>query len=169
MPDDWSAPLFAISVVIPMTSPRELSSGPPELPGVHRCIGLYRVFDRIVVRAANRTDRRDDAARHRTREAEWIANRVDPLTDGEVCRLGERCGLQIRRVANLQEGEIVSLVDADDSRLVPVFVRESDFDSLRIVDDVVVSQDVPLLVEDETGTLPLLRNSSVEKVECHRR
>ncbi len=34
MPADWSAPLLAIRVVMPMTSPRELSSGPPELPGL---------------------------------------------------------------------------------------------------------------------------------------
>ena len=33
IPEDWLAPLFAIIVVIPMTSPREFSSGPPELPG----------------------------------------------------------------------------------------------------------------------------------------
>ena len=33
MPDDWSAPFDAIIVVIPITSPREFSSGPPELPG----------------------------------------------------------------------------------------------------------------------------------------
>src|ERR1039457_2640107 len=33
IPDDWSAPLEAIMVVIPITSPREFNSGPPELPG----------------------------------------------------------------------------------------------------------------------------------------
>ena len=33
MPADCSAPFDAIMVVIPITSPREFSSGPPELPG----------------------------------------------------------------------------------------------------------------------------------------
>ncbi len=34
MPELCSAPLEAIMVLMPMTSPRELSSGPPELPGL---------------------------------------------------------------------------------------------------------------------------------------
>jgi hypothetical protein len=34
MPELWSAPLEAIMVLMPMTSPWELSSGPPELPGL---------------------------------------------------------------------------------------------------------------------------------------
>ena len=34
MPELWSAPFEAIMVLMPMTSPRELSSGPPELPGL---------------------------------------------------------------------------------------------------------------------------------------
>jgi len=34
MPELWSAPLEAIMVLMPMTSPRELRSGPPEFPGL---------------------------------------------------------------------------------------------------------------------------------------
>ena len=34
MPEDCSAPFDAIIVLMPMTSPREFSSGPPELPGL---------------------------------------------------------------------------------------------------------------------------------------
>jgi len=34
MPELWSAPFEAIMVLMPMTSPLEFSSGPPELPGL---------------------------------------------------------------------------------------------------------------------------------------
>ena len=94
--------------------------------GIDRGVGLNRVLDGAVAGPANRADRGDDAARHGARQAERIADRIDALADGETRRFGQRRGLQVRRVVDLQQGEVVALVDADDGRLVLVLVGERD-------------------------------------------
>jgi len=69
----FAAPLEAIMVLMPMTSPRELSSGPPELPGLIARIGLDGIFNGRAVSVFNGTDGTDDAAGHGAAEAEGIA------------------------------------------------------------------------------------------------
>ena len=128
-------------------------------------IGLNGILNRAVAGAANRTDGGDNAARHRARQPERIADRIYPLADGKAVRFSERRGLQVRRVVDLQQREVVSLVDADDRRLVLVFVGERDLNLLRVVDDVVIGQVVSLLVENGAGALPLLGNRAIKKVE----
>src|SRR3954468_21629896 len=45
---------------------------------------------------------------------------------------------------------------------------ECDFHLLRTLDNVIVRQDVPLLIDDEARALPLLRNFAVEEIELDR-
>ena len=61
------------------------------------------------------------------------------------------------------------LVYAHHRRLVLMLVRQRHFDALRIVDHMVVREDVPLLVQHKPRALPLLRHRPVEEVERHRR
>ena len=61
----------------------------------------------------------------------------------------------------------MGLVDSDDCRLVLVFVGERDLNLLRVVDDVIVGENVSLFVENEAGTLALLGYGAIEEVERH--
>jgi len=72
-------------------------------------------------------------------------DRVHPLSDGEARRFGKRRGLQVRRIADLQQREVVSLSTPTTVALYFVLVGERDLDLLRVVDDVVVGQDMSLL------------------------
>ncbi len=125
IPEDWSAPLFAIIVVIPITSPREFSSGPPGVARIHRRIRLDRILDRIAARRTpHRPDRRDDSARHRARQAERIADRIHPLPDRQPrADLSQRRRHQVRRV-DLQQRQVVA--PCRPSRTVALYLCLSD-------------------------------------------
>ena len=72
-----------------------------------------------------------------------IADSVNSLADGRPAGLRERGRIQVGRV-DLQHREIVAAVDADDGGLEIAFVGERHFNALRVVDDVIIGQDVAL-------------------------
>ena len=55
-------------------------------------------------------------------------------------------------------------VDADAGGFELLLVPERDFDGLGVVDDVVVGEDVALVIDDEAGTLALLRDRAQEEI-----
>ena len=59
----------------------------------------------------------------------------------------------------------MSAVGADDGGAVFLVVMEGDLNLLRVGDDVVIGEDVSGFVDDETGSLALLRVQAVEEVE----
>ena len=73
---------------------------------------------------------------------------------------------QVRRL-DLNDGEIVRRVRADDGRFVLLAIVHGDFDLARLGDHVVVGQDVALFIDHESRSLPFLRNQAVEKVQGH--
>ncbi len=59
-------------------------------------------------------------------------------------------------------------VFTDNARLVAMLIECRNFHLLRIGNNVVVSKNLALFVEDEARTLPLLRHRTVEEIESHR-
>ena len=133
--------------------------------GVDGGIGLDGVFDgHAAFGAAHGTDGADDAGGHGAAETEGIADGVDLLTDLEIARAGEDGGDEVRRV-DLEKGEVVQAIFADDLSLVAMLVVGLDLDVSRVGDDVVVGEDVALLIENEAGALVLLGYEAHEEVE----
>jgi hypothetical protein len=91
--------------------------------GVDGGVGLNGVFNGRAVGVADGADGADDAGGHGAGEAEGVADGVDFLADGEFGRVGKSDGLEVGR-GDLQKGEVVDLVLADDFGLVAVFVAE---------------------------------------------
>ena len=59
----------------------------------------------------------------------------------------------------------MGLVHADDGGSIFFAVVEGDPDLARVGDDVVVGEDMAFFVDDEAGTLALLRVEAVEEIE----
>jgi hypothetical protein len=110
---DW-----IIAVLTPITSPRVVTSGPPELPGFSAA-SLCRMSSirRPVPRAQRSSQRADDAAGDRVLEAERIADGDGDLADADRARVAERRPRQRRRAARgdpePQHGEIGFGIVAD--------------------------------------------------------
>ena len=69
------------AVLTPMTSPRDVTNGPPELPGL-RAIGLNEVVNQAPgLRSQGTSQRTDDPCGHRTLESIRIAQGNDQLTN----------------------------------------------------------------------------------------
>ena len=95
-------PTPATAVLTPTTSPRPLTSAPPELPGIECRVGLDQVVDQpAAVSSAGgerAAERRDDAGRDRSLEAVRVPDRDDELADSKRLRLPEHRGLQAVRL-----------------------------------------------------------------------
>ena len=97
-----------IAVLMPITSPRRFSSGPPELPGLIAASVCSISFDAAVGDAEGALRRADDADGDGVRVAERVADRHHPVA-----------GRHLRRVAELRFGQrVVRLVDQLDQRAV---------------------------------------------------
>ncbi len=124
---------------------------------VDRGVGLDRVVDRELVRSRHlAVQSADDPARHGFLEAERASDRNHGVTDLELVRIAELHRMkQRRRRVDLDHGQVRRRVGADDRGLVRVPVPEPDRDTVRLVDDVLVRDDVPVAVDHEAGALCL--------------
>ena len=102
----------------------------------------------------------------RSGESEGIADGIDFLPDLKMRGVAERHGLKVGRF-DLDDGEIVRAVGADDGGAIFLAVAERDFDLPGFGDHVVVGEDVAFFVDDEAGALTFLRDQSVEEVVGH--
>src|SRR5699024_4323583 len=95
----------------------------------------------------------DDAGGHRRAEPERVAHRHHRLAHLEVLGGAQGGGLQVvRRVGELDDGQVGGRVGADHLRLVHPPVVERDSDLLGAVDHVVVGEDVGVVgVQDHPG------------------
>ena len=149
-------PLLMIAVLMPMTSPRMFSSGPPELPGLIAASVCSISFDAAVGHRERPLGRADDADADRVREAERVADRHHP-----VARLPSATSRRTWLPAAACFGFSVSWISAlsvSGSRPITfaVYVRlvvavEDDLDLGRVLDDVVVGEDEAVLADDEAG------------------
>jgi hypothetical protein len=98
--------------LMPMTSPRELMSGPPLLPKVDGGVGLDVVVEARVEELA--ADEADHADGDRVDVAERVADGADPLAHPQFVGVAERHRLQILGPVDLQERHVDGGIGADD-------------------------------------------------------
>ena len=108
--------------------------------------------------------RADHADRHRVRVVEGVADRHHPVARGDQRRVAElRFGQRVVRLLDeLNQCAVGQRIFPDHLRLVGILLVgiEADFDFGRLVNHVVVGQNVPLVVNDDTSAGALLLRAS---------
>ena len=145
-----------MAVLMPITSPRMLSSGPPELPGLIAASVCSTCAERPLATVERPLEAADDADADRVREAERVADGHHPVA-----------GLHLAESPNLISGSVwlgfsvssMSALSVSGSRpttcasysSVVVLAVQRDGDLGGAFDDVVVGEDEAGLVDDEAG------------------
>ena len=151
-------PPVSICALTPITSPRALISGPPELPwlmaaSVWMTWSIAYSFGAVIWRWSALTMPAVTVRRGRT-GCRWRRPRRRPGRASEspsVSGVSARAGASTWRTARSVEGS-----EPTTSRLMLVVVRELTLIGLRALDDVVVRDDVAGLVDDEARAERLL-------------
>ena len=94
---------------------------------------------------------RDDARGDGAAETEGVADRDHRLAEHDVTGAAELGGREALVRDDLEDGDVVLLVGADETGLVLATVEEADRDAVGAADDVVVRDHVALLVDDHAG------------------
>ncbi len=126
--------------------------------GIDRGVGLDGVLNAIARGKLDGADGRDHAAGHGAGETEGVADGVDLLADEEVRGVSERYWLKVCGAGDLEQSDVVDRVDADALCLVLLLVPEGHLDGLRVVDHVVVGEDMSLIINNKARSLTLLGN-----------
>ena len=130
---------------MPITSPREFSSGPPELPGFTAAsVWMIPLIIRPFLARSERSRAltipvvsvRSSPNGLPSASTFWPTRSCDesPIAHREEPR---------RRDLDADHGDVVRGVGADDPRLVRRAVEKRDLDRLGPLDDVVIGEDVP--------------------------
>ena len=110
-----------IAVLMPMTSPLTLISGPPELPKLIAA-SVWMKFSKERVAASRRQARAllggDDADGDGLVEVERVADRHDPLADAELVGIAQRQRRQALLGVDLEQREVRRRIAADELRRV---------------------------------------------------
>ena len=112
-----------------------------------------------------------DSRRQRALETEWISDRQDALANLQCARVAKRKRDQLLAVRfKLYQGDVVARVRADEPGLEVRLISERHIDALSALHHVVVREDVPACINDETGTRAFNRHGVVEEVvfDCFR-
>src|SRR5262249_2552597 len=120
---------------------------------VDRRVGLDHVADLEAVRSLDLALKRGhDPRRRRAVEAERVPDRDHGVADLDVRGVVERKRVKILAAGiNLEQREVARRILADNLRAHGGLVAELDRDVARALDDVVVGEDVPVLVDHEPG------------------
>ncbi len=94
---------------------------------------------------------RDDARGHGRADSERVAHGQDRVADAQGIGIAPLDGRQLVLRIDLQHRDVVLGVGADQRRGQLLAVVELDGDLLRVVDDMVVGDDVPVRRNDEAG------------------
>ena len=108
----------ATAVLMPTTSPDEIASAPPELPGLRAAsVWMTSSMMRTVPAARVGNERPSalhDAGGHAAGQSERVADRDDELTDAQVGRVAE-LGRGRRWSVGADDGEIRERIGTDDA------------------------------------------------------
>ena len=151
---------------MPITSPCPVHQRAAGVARVDGSIGLNRLVDHRAIRFAHRTNRTHDPSGHGSRKSKGIADRIHLLSHLQIARIPQHRWNQLRRL-DLNHRQIVRRVRPHHRRFVFLAIVHGDFHLTGIGDDVVVGQNVPLFVDDESRTLSLLGNQPIEEIKCH--
>src|SRR5262249_11135153 len=138
----------------------------PGVAGIDGRIGLDGLVNESAL-SLQRADRADDAAGHGSAEAEWIADGIDLLPDYEVLGISD-LGLGHGLGWDLNHGQIVNRVSADDLRPVFLLIARGDFKLTGAFDNVEIRQDVPFAVNHKTRSHTLLGHGAVKEIKRDR-
>ena len=149
-----------MAVLTPITSPRTLSSGPPELPGLIAASVWIIGCSRPGIGKNGRP-----IALTTPTVTVWPRLKGLPMaitqSPGDICSESpnlRRLQLELRLLGQLDQRAVGQRVAADDLRRVELVVgrvEEADLDLGGALDDVVVGEDEAGLVDDEAGARAL--------------
>ena len=135
--------------------------------GVDGSVGLNGLIDSHPVWFLHWTNGADNPARHRSRQAEGVSDRVDFLSHAQVARVSKGYGCQVGSL-DLNDREIVWTIGTDNGCAILLAIRKSHLNLASFGNDVVVREDVSLFVDDEPSALPFLRNEPVKEIKRNR-
>ena len=138
---------------MPTTSPRALTSGPPELPDEIAASVWIKPVEERAVGADGAIERRHDAERDRrvAVEAERETDRDDLVAETDAVGIGEHGRVEVV-AAHPQEREIVAGIGGEQPRLARFgFAGEPHTDLGRAVHDVGVGEDLAVGRDDHAG------------------
>ena len=138
-----------MAVLTPMTSPRAVTRGPPELPGFSAAsVWITLSMSRPDCERSDRPDGAHHACRHRALESEGVADRDHQLADTEGARISELCRRKARFM-DAHHGEVGIGVVADKDGGVSASVGEDRLHPRCAVNDVAVGEDESVGGENE--------------------
>ena len=139
---------------------------PPRVAGVDGSIRLDSFIYERAFGAADRTERADDAARHRPRESKGITDRKNFLAHLQVLGFAQHGGNDFGGL-DLDHRQIVRAVASNHRRLVGLLVMQRHFQLRGLAHYVIVGEDMSRFVDDEARTLALFGHRSIKEVVCH--
>src|SRR5581483_4359657 len=143
-------------VLMPMTSPCQFMSGPPELPGLMAA----SVWIASSMRGPSGScTGRIELTMPRVIVPESPKGLPIAYTFCPTCRSRES-----PRTAGTRSGALIWMTARSCARSLPTMVARY-FLRLCVVNHVIVGQDVAFLVDDKPGSLAFLRNQSVKEIE----
>jgi len=131
---------------MPITSPRRLNSGPPELTRVDRHVGLDEGHEVLIRQAA--TLGTDDACGHRLLESERRAYRQHPFADRQGLGVAEHHMRQAARL-DADQRDVAARIGANDGSVILALVGQTHHDAFGLLDDVGVGENVAVVADDE--------------------
>ncbi len=147
-----------IKVLMPMTRPSMSHSGPPELPGIDRRVGLDVIFIGVAATAAA-----DAAAAFCADESDRetvieFVRRTDgdrPLPDLDRVAVAESGGGKIFSI-DFDDRHVDAIIDADHHRIGELgAVLQQHRDLSASINDMLIGEDVPVLAQDDARSLAL--------------
>ena len=136
----WASARMA--VVIPISWPLTFSRGPPLLPGLIGRVGLDQAAQPEALGNLDvASDGTDDAAGDGIRVAVGVADGDDRFADHQIVAAAEFDKRQLAAGVDLQHGQILARIGADDPGLELPAVAEDRLDALDALDDVGIGHD----------------------------
>ena len=143
------------AVLMPITSPREDTSGPPELPGLSAAsVWMTSSIMRPGGRAQRAPQRGNHARGHRGLEAKRIADGDRELAAPQLLGVAERRERQAARGIGAQERKVGVGIDAEQARLGGAAFGIGQANFARAVDDVSVGENKTVGRNDDARADP---------------
>ncbi len=134
--------------------PLQVDQGAAAVAGVDGGVGLDEIV--IGTGADHPALGADDSRGHRLFQSEGTSDGHHPVAHLQIIRISQFEGLKVRIPRDLDEGKIGLGIPAYDLPIELFSVGQLDLDLVRILDHMVVGQDISFLAHDESGAHSLL-------------
>jgi len=149
-----------VATLIPHQVTFDVDQRAARVPGVDAGVGLDKVpVDLLVGEGHVPLQGTDDPLGDGPLIAEGVADGEDRLAEHQVGRGADRDRGERAARVDLEDGEVHFLVGLDHPGRQVGAVEEVDLEPLHLVDDMVVGDDEPPAIDDDTGPIPLTRAS----------